>query len=225
MMTTFKSTLKVLLALSLLGGAAVTVAEEKVPNYTTDGSGAVIMNSGGECWRTSSRDTTDRKEECGYPAPMVEKVMVEEVVVAKPVVVTQEVVAAPTAATLTTTVDEMITIDAAVLFGFDSAELSDDGKAVIDERIATYGGRVERTPETKVIGHTDSTGPEAYNQALSERRAQAVADYLESQRRVPDPDIEVVGMGESNPVADNSTREGRALNRRVDILFEGVITK
>jgi len=134
-------------------------------------------------------------------------------------------VAAPTAASLTTTVDELITIDAAVLFGFDSAELSVDGKAVIDERIDEYGGRVERTAETKVVGHTDSTGPEAYNRLLSERRAQAIADYLQSQNKVSDTDIEVVGMGESSPIASNDTREGRALNRRVDILFEGVITK
>ena len=60
---------------------------------------------------------------------------------------------------------------------------------------------------------------------LSERRAQAIADYLQSQNKVSDTEIEVVGMGESNPVASNDTREGRALNRRVDILFEGVINK
>jgi len=211
----------ILAAMVLVGSASLAIAEEMVPNYYTDGSGSVIMNSGGKCWRTTAQDTTDKRVECGYPAPVVEEVVVVE----EPVVVTQEVVAAPTAASLTTTVDELITIDAAVLFGFDSAELSADGKAVIDERIDEYGGRVERTAETKVVGHTDSTGPEAYNQLLSERRAQAIADYLQSQNKVSDTDIEVVGMGESNPIASNDTREGRALNRRVDILFEGVITK
>ena len=204
-----------MLAAALIVANASVAAEEMVPNYYTDSSGTVIKNTDGECWRTISKDTTDKLIECGYPAPPAEA----------PVVVTQELVAAPTAASVTTTVDEMITIDAAVLFGFDSAELSADGKAVIDERIAEYGGRVARTAETKVIGHTDSTGPEAYNQALSERRAQAVADYLMSESRVSDDDIEVIGMGESNPVASNDTRKGRALNRRVDILFEGVITE
>jgi len=104
-------------------------------------------------------------------------------------------------------------------------ELSGDGKAVIDERIAAYGGRVERTAETVVVGHTDSTGPEDYNQGLSERRAQAVADYLKNKTKIQDPDIEVIGMGESEPVASNDTRDGRTLNRRVNIRFEGVITK
>ena len=112
-----------------------------------------------------------------------------------------------------------------MLFEFDSATLSSDGKAIIDERIATYKGRAKNTVDIMVVGHTDSTGPEAYNQVLSERRAKAVAEYLESHTDLPDEEIEVIGKGESDPVADNSTREGRALNRRVDIGFAGVITK
>jgi OOP family OmpA-OmpF porin len=126
---------------------------------------------------------------------------------------------------MTTTVDDVISIDAAVLFGFDEDQLSEDGKSIIDERIDAWGGRVERTSETTVTGHTDSTGSEEYNQGLSERRAQATADYLKNHVKVTDPQIEVVGMGESDPVASNDTREGRALNRRVVIRFEGVVNK
>ncbi len=67
-----------------------------------------------------------------------------------------------------------------------------------------------------VIGHTDSTGAEAYNQRLSEARASSVARYLESQQVLPQRII-TQGLGESSPVATNATAEGRALNRRVEI--------
>ncbi len=67
-----------------------------------------------------------------------------------------------------------------------------------------------------VIGHTDSTGTEAYNQALSESRATSVADYLKGQG-VTAQRLLVRGMGERYPIADNATAEGRQLNRRVEI--------
>ncbi|MEA3243858.1 MAG: OmpA family protein, partial [Pseudomonadota bacterium] len=68
-----------------------------------------------------------------------------------------------------------------------------------------------------VIGHTDSRGAEAYNQKLSERRAQAVADYFASEGQVPRETMRVSGMGESEPIADNGTETGRDQNRRVVI--------
>ena len=68
----------------------------------------------------------------------------------------------------------------------------------------------------EVAGHTDSTGSDAYNQGLSERRASSVATYLRSQGIMTDRLI-TVGMGESRPIADNSTAAGRQANRRVEI--------
>jgi outer membrane protein OmpA-like peptidoglycan-associated protein len=67
-----------------------------------------------------------------------------------------------------------------------------------------------------VYGHTDSTGSDAYNQALSERRARAVADYLTS-RGVSYSRIRSQGFGETQPVASNDTEAGRSANRRVEI--------
>lgn len=67
-----------------------------------------------------------------------------------------------------------------------------------------------------VAGHTDSVGSTQYNQALSERRANSVAQYLLSRDVVP-ARIETVGFGESTPIADNSTEAGRSLNRRVEL--------
>jgi outer membrane protein OmpA-like peptidoglycan-associated protein len=68
----------------------------------------------------------------------------------------------------------------------------------------------------EVAGHTDSTGSEAYNQALSERRASSVAQYF-SAKSISMQRLITVGMGEARPVADNGTAEGRQANRRVEI--------
>ncbi len=67
-----------------------------------------------------------------------------------------------------------------------------------------------------VAGHTDSRGSDSYNQALSERRANSVAQYL-MQKGVAAPRIDAVGFGEKYPIADNGTADGRALNRRVEL--------
>jgi outer membrane protein OmpA-like peptidoglycan-associated protein len=68
----------------------------------------------------------------------------------------------------------------------------------------------------EVAGHTDSSGSESYNQALSERRANSVAAYLHAQK-INDQRLLTVGMGETMAIADNSTASGRQINRRVEI--------
>jgi len=69
----------------------------------------------------------------------------------------------------------------------------------------------------ELIGHTDSVGSSAYNQTLSENRANAVKDYLVSQGVTNE--ISAIGKGEDSPIADNSTTEGKALNRRVEFIL------
>ena len=98
-------------------------------------------------------------------------------------------------------------------FAFDSAVLTPGMESALDElaaRIKASEGHEVLT----VTGHTDSVGPEDYNMGLSVRRAQSAADYLEAQGI---DSITVKGMGESSPVADNGTREGRAQNRRIEV--------
>ncbi len=68
----------------------------------------------------------------------------------------------------------------------------------------------------EVAGHTDNTGSDDYNKALSDRRASSVARYFES-RKITSQRLLTVGMGESRPIADNGTSEGRQANRRVEI--------
>ena len=83
---------------------------------------------------------------------------------------------------------------------------------VLDEFNQTY---------VDVIGHTDSKGSKEYNQRLSEKRARSVAHYLES-RAVISERLAADGMGEAEPIANNDTREGRAMNRRVEIKLKPV---
>ncbi|HHJ19937.1 MAG TPA: OmpA family protein, partial [Gammaproteobacteria bacterium] len=71
----------------------------------------------------------------------------------------------------------------------------------------------------RIVGHTDSRGSDEYNQILSEKRAEAVSNYLNAQG-VSLSRITTVGMGESQPIADNSTASGRSQNRRVEIFLK-----
>lgn len=84
--------------------------------------------------------------------------------------------------------------------------------------IDRVAGVIRQYPQTliRVEGHTDSTGSEDYNMRLSRRRAQAVADLL-VQRGVAMSRIQLLGYGESSPVATNATESGRQMNRRVEI--------
>ena len=101
-----------------------------------------------------------------------------------------------------------------VNFAFDSANLTSDAKSILDNAAHTINSR--SATSITVEGHTDSNGPDDYNQGLSERRANSVKNYLASKG--VSSSITAVGKGESNPVASNDTREGRAENRRVDVL-------
>lgn len=101
-------------------------------------------------------------------------------------------------------------------FAFDSSKVDAQDKDKLNEIAGRLKGEAATT-ELNIAGHTDSVGSDAYNQKLSERRAHAVANYLVDQG-VPASSIKSVeGYGESQPVADNKTKEGRAENRRVEI--------
>jgi OOP family OmpA-OmpF porin len=100
-------------------------------------------------------------------------------------------------------------------FDFNKATLKPSGKQALDQAVVVMKGK----PDLKVSveGHTDSIGPDAYNLKLSERRAAAARDYLVTQGIDPSR-ITTRGFGESKPIASNDTEEGRAENRRVEVL-------
>jgi len=102
-------------------------------------------------------------------------------------------------------------------FAFDSAALSDQAKGLLDafvQRLITENKGVY----IEIQGHTDSTGTDAVNMALGQKRAEAVMLYLYKQHKVPLHRMSVVSLGSSMPVADNGTRDGRSANRRVEVL-------
>ncbi len=111
---------------------------------------------------------------------------------------------------------EVITLSDAgdVLFAFNQSELTPVAQSKLDSLMPKL--QSADVVSIKVIGHTDSVGSDTYNQALSERRASSVAAYLLSQGVAPNK-LTSEGKGQSQPVADNETEEGRAKNRRVEL--------
>jgi len=102
-----------------------------------------------------------------------------------------------------------------VLFGFDKAQLTRKDKQTLDEFAAQLQNQKHYI--VQVEGYTDSTGPADYNYQLSQRRADAVIQYLAQKYSVPAYKIFLIGLGKDNPVAQNTSASGRAKNRRVDI--------
>jgi OOP family OmpA-OmpF porin len=183
--------MKKLLQLLAIAGIAISssaFAQKSVDNWVNS-SGAAWKNGTNElCWRNSNWTPATAAPGC------------DGAIAAKPK-------AAPQAAA-------KVTLNADALFDFDKSVLKPAAKASLD----SLAGKVKSlTLEVIVaVGHTDSIGTDAYNQKLSIRRAEAVKKYLVSQG-IEAKRIYVEGKGESQPVADNKTKEGRAKNRRVQI--------
>lgn len=110
----------------------------------------------------------------------------------------------------------VVTMPNSILFDFDSAAVRSDLQG--DLRALAAHLRAYPDSTIQVIGHTDNTGAASYNQNLSERRAAAVAAVLRNAG-VPGSRIRAIGLGEDHPVASNLTSEGRAQNRRVEIII------
>ena len=112
---------------------------------------------------------------------------------------------------------ETVLTDEKVKFGFDVAELSPEAKAALDE-FANGLVSAGKGVYIEIQGHTDAIGGESYNEHLGLERAEAVRRYLSQQHKFPLHRINVISYGESAPVADNDSREGRAQNRRVALV-------
>jgi len=206
-------------AVGLIMGSTVALAEDPMRAYVFDAQKSVVTNAYGECWQ-SKGGVKKLIEKCG-------DVIAKEEPAPAPVDGDDDNDGVPNSLDKCpntrpgATVDsdgceivENLTINLVVEeFDFDSAVLKPEMKSVLSD----FADTVKASPgqeSVTVIGHTDSTGPEAYNMKLSVRRAQSAADYLDSLGVGP---ITIEGRGETQPIADNSTREGRAQNRRIEI--------
>jgi OOP family OmpA-OmpF porin len=188
------------IALITLAAGSASLSVQAGTGYVQAGSGEYWRGSYGNCVRGGEFTTEGYTEGCD-PEPVA---VVEEEVIVVP----------PPSEVMETTV-----LEADTLFAFDSAKLQEGGEAALDDLAAGIDNMTE-VNTISVAGYTDSTGPEDYNMGLSERRAEAVKDFLVS-KGIPADAIETKGYGENDPVADNSTREGRAENRRAVVAVEG----
>lgn len=189
------------LALLTAGFVFVTItmdATAENSGYVTDQRGIVVSESvvrsgTGLCWHTSAWTPEQTNAVCD-PMPK------------------QAAYVAPKSAATT----ERVSMSADALFDFDKSDIKPDGRVHMDEIIHRLNLRGAELGVIVSTGHTDSTGSDAYNMKLSERRADAVKDYLVSQG-VDSNRIRTEGMGERQPVGDNTTSAGRAENRHVVI--------
>ena len=110
-----------------------------------------------------------------------------------------------------------VTFDSGILFATNSSTLSDASRSALRKLAVS----LNENPDTdiKIVGYTDNTGKVDYNQTLSEKRAKSVYDYMMVDQGVSGRRMEYEGKGVHDPVASNNTPEGRALNRRVEILI------
>lgn len=107
-----------------------------------------------------------------------------------------------------------ITFDSGILFDVNKTDL----KPVAQQNIRELSETLKKYEDTNILieGHTDDTGADEYNQTLSERRAKSVSDYL-TTLGVDNSRVTTTGYGEQQPIADNTTAQGREQNRRVEI--------
>ena len=116
-----------------------------------------------------------------------------------------------------TRADGSVALEVNVLFEHNSSVL----RSAFDSELGVAAATLRDNPQLRatVEGHTDSTGEDRYNQWLSERRAESVRSLLVDREGVNPAQINAQGFGEARPVADNNTSEGRAKNRRVELVL------
>ncbi len=195
-------------ALGLGMGVSCAYAQDQGYVMAPAADNVVVKNPFGLCWRTGYWTPAMATMECD-PDLVPKKAEPAPAPAAIPAPVP-----APAAKPAPKPVAETMTLAAETYFDFDKSALKPEGKARLDglaDKLKTVNLEV-----IIAIGHTDSIGSKAYNQKLSERRANSVKAYLVSKGMDANR-IHTEGKGETQPVADNKTREGRAKNRRVEI--------
>lgn len=187
-----------------LSGVAAAHDGSGQHGYAVDSRGAVVKNNYGECWRTGCWTPAMATEECD--PSLVKKEAPKPVPVSQPE-------PAPTPAPIVTggpekPAFEKITLQAETLFDFDKAVLRPDGKKILDDEVVS---KLKQYPQVEVIlltGHADRIGSDAYNQKLSQKRADAAKAYLVGQG-VDASRIETAAKGEAEPVVPCKDVKGK----------------
>jgi OOP family OmpA-OmpF porin len=209
-------------AMVLASAALATAAgAQSVDNWRTSSGELAWKNSAGDlCWRGANWTPATAAAGCdgaivapkaAAPAPAPARAPVAAAPAPAAAPVARPAPPPPAAAT-------KVTYAADTFFDFDKSVLKADGKAKLDD----LAGKVKAINLEVIIavGHTDSTGSDAYNQKLSVKRADAVKAYLIT-KGIEKNRVYTEGKGEKQPVADNKTNAGRSKNRRVEIEVVG----
>jgi OOP family OmpA-OmpF porin len=204
---------------------ATAAGAQTVDNWRNAGSELVWKNAGNElCWRDASWTPATAAKGCdgaivaAAPAP-ARAPAPAPAPVARPAPAPAP---APVAAPAPAAAAAKVTYAADAFFDFDRAVLKNEGKAKLDDLVSKVAG--VNLEVVIAVGHTDAVGGDSYNQRLSVRRAEAVKAYLVS-KGIEANRVYTEGKGKAQPVADNSTREGRAKNRRVEVEVVGTRAK
>ena len=207
-------------ALALGMGASSAFAQDVGYVKAPTSENVTVKNPFGLCWRTGYWTPAMATTECdpdlvpkkAVPAPAPAPRVAPPAPAPKP----------PAAKPAPKPVKEKVTMAADAHFDFDKSALKPEGKAKLDDLVGKL--KAVNLEVIIAIGHTDSIGSNAYNQKLSVRRANAVKAYLVS-KGIEANRIYTEGKGETQPVASNKTKEGRAKNRRVEIEVVGTRQK
>ena len=207
-----KKTFLPMVAMATLSVAAFSTQAADIPSegstaYVIDKDGDVVRDRWGRCVRSIDWTVETSIDACEGREPKPAPVVAVPEPKPMPVIAPKAPVEEP----------KIVPNEPAQFRGFfdtDSADL----KPVAFGELDAYADYLNQMNDTsvKVTGHTDSRGAEAYNQQLSERRANAVKTYLEDKGIAADR-INASGAGETQPIASNKTKEGRAENRRVEV--------
>jgi OOP family OmpA-OmpF porin len=205
--------LKKLILATLVSGGWIFAAPQSFAatdlmssGYVHDTSGIVVRDSSGNCVRTSNWTKQSATAQCDAhllppvaAAPTPAEPMPAEIAAIEPQ-------------------SEPFSLAEKAQFDFDQAVLKAEDKQRLDAAIAGLKN-LAGDATIQVTGYTDSIGSEKYNRDLSMRRAHAAQEYLVNKGVNPTR-IVISGMGESNPIASNDTADGRAMNRRVEVVAE-----
>jgi OOP family OmpA-OmpF porin len=241
-----KNVKSAVVSLSILAFAGWTSAAE-INNWLSS-SGEVWKNASGECWRNSSwtpataapgcdgaiveqpaatpaaQNASQSSAPAPAPAPQVEQAPVAVQAPSQAdapglsAAPAPAAAASPAPAPTPVVASSKVTYAADAFFDFNKSVIKPEAKAKLDDLVDKI--KAINLEVIIAVGHTDAVGSDEYNQKLSMRRSNAVKAYL-INKGVDKTRIYTEGKGEKQPVADNSTKEGRAKNRRVEIEVVG----
>lgn len=215
-MKSTKAPIRNLLLTASCGLFSMSVFASGSPGYLGDNAGSVVTDSAGDCVKTGEWSSQMSTPACD--AALAARLEAERLA-AENALAAAKLAQLESPAAIKKPVPVRLSDARNVMFDFNSASLNPSANNEL-VRVLNKIDEFDSIDSIEVIGHTDSTGPAQYNQALSLQRATGVRDYL-AAHGVKAGLLTVNGKGEMSPVADNTSREGRAKNRRVDILIRG----